>query len=61
MPEQLRSLYAYLKSGEADGKDAFIQKIHGEVAALNQRGADASHDFGRRISDGETEEPGRGH
>ena len=37
VPEQLRSLYAYLKNGEADEKDAFIQKIHGEVAALNQR------------------------
>lgn len=37
VPEQLRSLYAYLKSGDADEGDAFIQKIHGEVTALNQR------------------------
>lgn len=37
VPEQLKSLYAYLRNGEADGKDTFIQKIHGEVAELNQR------------------------
>ena len=37
VPKQLKTLYAYLKSGEADEKDTFIQKIHGEVAELNQR------------------------
>lgn len=37
VPEQLKTLYAYLRNGKADGKDTFIQKIHGEVAELNQR------------------------
>ena len=59
VPEQLKSLYAYLRNGKADRKDTFIQKIHGEYRMEKQRSLEEGIEIGLKEGKQEGQKEGK--